>query len=140
MKRKLREKWATDVEKPTARCPLSKLAATHLPQRSSPASSCPLLKLTKRLEEENPDRTVAVLIPELVKQHWWEYLLHGRHAQRLRSALLEYGGSRVAVIVVPWYLSVPKIEAAMTEEELNGPFRVRGIFGSRRLRAGRKET
>jgi amino acid transporter len=138
--RKLREKWENDVEKPSlaAHYPQPpRLIFLNAPYRRVHA---PLLKLTKRLEEENPDRTVAVLIPELVKQHWWEYLLHGRHAQRLRSALLEYGGSRVAVIVVPWYLSEPKIEAALTEEELNEPFRVRGIFGSRRLRADRKET
>jgi amino acid transporter len=138
--RKLRAKWANDVEKPSlaAHYPQPpRLIFLNAPYRRVHA---PLLKLTKRLEEENPDRTIAVLIPELVKQHWWEYLLHGRHAQQLRSVLLEYGGSRVAVMVVPWHLAEPKIEAAMTEEELNEPFRVRGIFGSRRLRASRKET
>jgi two-component sensor histidine kinase len=51
-----------------------------------------------------------------------KYLLHSRHAQRLRSALLEYGGSRVVVMVVPWYLAEPKIEEAMSEEELEEPF------------------
>jgi amino acid transporter len=120
--RKLREKWVNEVERPAL--------AAHFPQRprliflNAPYRRvhAPLLKLTRKLEEENPHRTIAVLIPELVKQHWWEYLLHSRHAQRLRSALLEYGGSRVVVMVVPWYLAEPKIEEAMSEEELEEPF------------------
>jgi hypothetical protein len=45
--------------------------------------------LIKRLEEENPERTIAVLIPELVKTHWWQYLLHDGRARRLLSAVLE---------------------------------------------------
>jgi hypothetical protein len=73
--------------------------------------------ILREFEEGNPDRTIAVMIPELVKRHWWQYLLHSRRAQRLRSALLEYGGSQVVAIVVPWSLTEPKIEESMTEEE-----------------------
>jgi hypothetical protein len=130
--RKLRQKWANDVEKPAlaAHYPRPpRLIFLNVPYRRVYA---PLLKLTKQLEDDNPDRTVAVLIPELVKRHWWEYVLHSRRTQRLRSALLEYGGSRVAVIVVPWYLAEPKIEEAMTEEELAEPSGARGVFGSPR--------
>jgi hypothetical protein len=76
--------------------------------------------LIKRLEEENPERTIAVLIPELVKTHWWQYLLHGGRARRLLS-VLEYGGSGVVAIVVPWYLQEPNIEEAMSEEERGSP-------------------
>jgi hypothetical protein len=121
-KRKLREKWANQVERPAvvAHCPQPpRLIFLNAPHRRVHA---PLLKLTRKLEEDHPNRTIAVLIPELVKQHWWEYLVHSRRAQRLRSALLEYGGSRLVVMVVPWHLAEPKIEEAMTEEELEEPF------------------
>jgi hypothetical protein len=115
--RKLREQWAKDVEEPAraAHYPHPpKLAFLSPPYRRIHA---PFLKLIKEIEDKNPDRTIAVLIPELVKQHWWDYLLTSQHARRLRSLVLAYGGPRVVVIAVPWYLTPPKIEEAMSEEE-----------------------
>ena len=50
----------------------------------------PLLKLVRQIEAAHPQRTVAILIPELVKQSWWQYLLHTHRARRLRSVLLQY--------------------------------------------------
>jgi amino acid transporter len=133
--RKLREQWAKKVEMSAvaahgARPP--QLVFLSAPFRRIHA---PLLKLIKELEDKNPDRTIAVLIPELVKRHWWELILSDQRARRLRSALLEYGGPRVVVIVVPWYLTPPKIEDALTEEEIAEPFRVRNVLGLRRRRA-----
>jgi hypothetical protein len=34
-----------------------------------------LLKLIEGLEAEHPSRTIAVLIPEVVKRYWWQQLL-----------------------------------------------------------------
>ena len=92
----------------------------------------PLLKLINELEQKDPERTIAVMIPELVKRHWWEHLLSNHRARRLRNAVLEYGGPRVVVIAVPWYLTPPKIADALTEEEMAEPVRIRNIFGLRR--------
>jgi trans-aconitate methyltransferase len=64
----------------------------------------PVLKLVQELEAKFPGRRVAVLIPELVKQRWYQSILHTHRARRLRSQLLTYGGSRLTVISVPWYL------------------------------------
>ena len=136
--RKLREQWSADVEKPA-------LAANypHPPQlffMSAPYRRihAPLLKLIRELEDQNPDRTIAVLIPEFVKRHWWEYLLSTQPAWRLRSAVLEYGGRRVVVIGMPWYLTEPKIEEGMTKEEAAEPFGMRNVFGFRLRRSRRK--
>jgi hypothetical protein len=38
----------------------------------------------------------------------------------LRAALLRYGGSRVVVINVPWYLQEPHIQEGLEQEELLG--------------------
>jgi hypothetical protein len=136
--RKLRDQWAAVVEKPAlaAHYPNPpRLVFLSAPYRRIHA---PLLKLIRELEEENPDRTIAVLIPELVKRHWWERLLSTQHARRLRSAVLEYGGSRVVVIGVPLYLTEPKIEEGMTAEEAAEPFRVRNVLGFRLRRSRRK--
>ena len=63
----------------------------------------PLLGFISGLEQEHPGRTVAVIVPELVKEHWWQYVLHNRRAARLRRALLRQGepmagGDRVALV------------------------------------------
>ena len=95
--RKLREQWAKDVEKPAAAAHY--LNPPKLVFRSAPYRRIhvPLLKLIRELEDGNPDRTIAVLVPELVKRHWWEYFLSSQRAWRLRSAVLDFGGKRVVV-------------------------------------------
>ena len=136
--RELRKQWAVHVEKPAkaAKFPNPpRLVFLSAPYRRIHA---PLLQLIKEVKEENPGRTVAVLIPELVKRHWWEYLLSNHRARRLRSAVLDYGGSGVVVIGVPWYLTEPQIEEGMTDEEAAEPVRVRNVLGFR-LRGSRRK-
>jgi amino acid transporter len=135
--RELRQQWTVHVEKPAkaAKYPNPpRLVFLSAPYRRIHA---PLLQLIKEVKEENPDRTVAVLIPDLVKRHWWEYLLSNQRARRLRSAVLDYGGSGVVVIGVPWYLTEPQIEEGMTDEEAAEPVRLRNVLGFR-LRSPRK--
>lgn len=64
----------------------------------------PLMDFIIELKATNPDRTISVLIPELVESHWYEYFLHNQRATSLKAALLLRGGDRVTVINVPWYL------------------------------------
>ena len=77
----------------------------------------PLLELIRKVKRDYPDRLIGVLLPGVVKEHWWQYLLHTHRALRLRSALLRYGGSQVIVISVPWYLEEPQIEAGIEANE-----------------------
>jgi hypothetical protein len=76
----------------------------------------PLLKLVKELEIEFPERMIAVLLPEVVKTSWWQFLLHTHRARRLHSKLLRFGGSRLVAISMPWYLEEPRIEEGIIEE------------------------
>jgi hypothetical protein len=64
----------------------------------------PLMDYILRLEEENPGRKVAVLLPELVVRHWWENLLHNQRVQLLKILLLVKGNQRIVVVNIPWYL------------------------------------
>jgi hypothetical protein len=64
----------------------------------------PLLECVIELEKEFPRREIAMIVPELVKTHWWEHLLHNHRARRLRAALLRYGGRRLVLVSVPWHL------------------------------------
>ena len=64
----------------------------------------PLMDYILKLEDENPGRKVAVLLPELVVHHWWENLLHNQRVQLLKLILLLKGNQRIVVVNIPWYL------------------------------------
>jgi hypothetical protein len=112
----LRAQWAIDVERPVREAGLRppRLVMIPAPFRRI---HVPLLELIERLQADNPIRTIAVLIPEVVKLKWWQHLLHTHRARRLRNALLRYGGSDLLVVNAPWYLEEPKIQEALVPEE-----------------------
>jgi amino acid transporter len=64
----------------------------------------PLMDVVLKLEEENPTVKIAVLLPELVVRHWWEYFLHNQRVQMLKLLLLVKGKQRIVVVNIPWYL------------------------------------
>ncbi|HZL28634.1 MAG TPA: APC family permease [Acidobacteriaceae bacterium] len=64
----------------------------------------PLMEYVLKLEEDNPGRKIAVLLPELVVRHWWENLLHNQRVQLLKILLLLKGNQRIVVVNIPWYL------------------------------------
>jgi hypothetical protein len=120
----LRRQWAKDVERPAKAAGLRppKLMCLPTPYRRP---HVPLLKLIDETQARHPDRTIAVIVPEVVKQHWWQYLLHNQRAWRLRRALLCYGGDRLVVTSVPWYLDQPQVAEALEDEERRTAVRVR---------------
>jgi hypothetical protein len=64
----------------------------------------PILDYTQEAEKANPDKTIAVLIPELVESRWYYFLLHNNRSQVLKALLLFSGNERTTVINIPWYL------------------------------------
>ncbi len=117
-RRLLRRQWADDVEAPAKQAGLRppRLVLLDAPFRRMEG---PLLQFISETEKKNPFRQVAVLIPDVVKEHWWQYLLHGQGARHLRAALLRYGGSRVIVVDIPWYLEEPHAEEGLEQEEIH---------------------
>ncbi len=65
----------------------------------------PLLDFLTELKEENPDRLIAVVVPELVEARWYHYLLHNHTASVLKALLLFRGGPQVVIVSTPWHLS-----------------------------------
>jgi amino acid transporter len=100
---KLKKLWAEKVQKPakTHGLPIPKLEIIYSPYRKIYQ---PILDFVKKTKHEKPDRLVAVVIPELIKAHWYEYLLHNIHAAVLRALLLMKHDQRTVVINTPWYL------------------------------------
>jgi hypothetical protein len=64
----------------------------------------PLVDYVLEMSEKNPDRMIAVLVPELVESHWYHYPLHNQRAQALKALLLVRGNKRIITMNVPWYL------------------------------------
>jgi amino acid transporter len=110
----IREQWSRDVVAP-ARAAGLRPPRLLLLRSDYRVMHEPLLKLIKQLEDEYPSRLIAVLLPEIVTTSWWQVPLHTRRTRKLRSRLLRFGGSRVVLVQVPWYLDEPRIEQGIVE-------------------------
>ncbi|MBV9859171.1 MAG: APC family permease [Alphaproteobacteria bacterium] len=112
----LRHLWRSDVEEPARSAGVNppRLVQIPSPYRSIAA---PLLKFILQTQAEQPNRPVAVVIPTLVRAHWWDYLLHTRRVQRLRTVLMRHGGPDLAVLLVPWAMEEARPEAVIAAEE-----------------------
>jgi amino acid transporter len=64
----------------------------------------PIVDYVIKVEKENPERTVAVVIPTMVEHHWYHYFLHNQRGQMLTALLLLGGDKRINIVNVPWYL------------------------------------
>ncbi len=62
----------------------------------------PMIAYVEALHKQSPDAFVTMILPEFIPAHWWEKFLHGRTAQRLRSAFEMH--PNVAVVLVPYLL------------------------------------
>ena len=70
----------------------------------------PLLSYIDALDQQSPDDTITIVLPELIPAHAWEYLLHNQSALRLKAALLFRPNTVVAN--VPYVIGREADEAA----------------------------
>lgn len=99
----LKASWKRFVSKPLHRKHMTepKLVLVPSPFR---LYQKPLFDFILKLEQENPNRVIAVVVPELVQSKWYQYLLHNQRAAILKEVLLREGDKRIIVINLPWYL------------------------------------
>jgi hypothetical protein len=64
----------------------------------------PFSQLVGKVAADNPHRTIAVLVPQLVERRWYQLVLHGHRASLMKAMLLFRGGPGVVVINSPWHL------------------------------------
>ncbi|SEM57718.1 amino acid/polyamine/organocation transporter, APC superfamily [Sphingomonas gellani] len=98
---RLHDAFERDIAQPVAARGLTPPRLVQIPAPYREIEG-PVLELVERIDEATPGRAVAILIPELALNHWWERLLHGRRAQRLRAALVAHAGPRLMIITSPW--------------------------------------
>ena len=111
----LRRQWRDEVERPARSAGLTapKLVISASPYRSFVGR---LVKQVAEIEEQYPERPLAVVIPRVVEEHWWDYLLlNNLRTWRLCTALMRHGGPNLAVIIVPWAYEPPHPEKVIAE-------------------------
>ena len=64
----------------------------------------PILDYIHEIEADHPHRQIAVIVPELVEEHWYHYPLHNQRAELLKALILLQGRKNIVLINVPWYL------------------------------------
>jgi amino acid transporter len=82
----------------------------------------PLLAYIDAMHIQFPNKTLTVILPEMVPAHWWEQVLHNQTALRLKAALLFRPG--IVVANVPYHLrryaGPPAPDAASGENGKSG--------------------
>jgi amino acid transporter len=66
----------------------------------------PLVQFIVTLSEKHPNRSIIVVIPELVEDRWYEYFLHNQRGRLLEWMLLVHGNERIFTVSAPWYVGV----------------------------------
>jgi hypothetical protein len=64
----------------------------------------PVVQFALDLSEQNPERKILVVIPEMVEEKWYEYFLHNQRARLLEWMLLAKGNERIYAVASPFYL------------------------------------
>jgi amino acid transporter len=65
----------------------------------------PIIQFILDLSREHPDRSIIVVIPELVEGKWYEYFLHNQRGRLLEWTLLVQGNERIFTVSAPWYVA-----------------------------------
>jgi hypothetical protein len=64
----------------------------------------PFLDFVAGLERDHPGRDIAVVVPDLIMNHWYEGLLHNNRGTFLRMMLRAQCSDRVVLISTPFHL------------------------------------
>jgi amino acid transporter len=64
----------------------------------------PIVQFILDLSKKHPDRSIIVVIPELVEEKWYEYFLHNQRGRLLEWVLHVRGNERIFAVSAPWYV------------------------------------
>jgi len=97
------EEWAEFVGEPVRKAGMPEPRITML---DSPYRLIitPIVNHVLEVQQANPTRRIAVIIPEMIEHHWWHYFLENNRAELLKALLLLKGNQRIILVNVPWYL------------------------------------
>jgi amino acid transporter len=83
------------------------LAAPHLVLKKSTYRQffAPLIDYVENVRDEQVDRDIVLIVPDLVVRRWYHTFLHNNRGAVLRALVRRRGGPRVVVVNTPFYLS-----------------------------------
>jgi amino acid transporter len=64
----------------------------------------PIVQFVLDLSKKHPDRSIVVVIPEIVEDKWYEFFLHNQRGRLLEWVLLARGNERIFTVSAPWYV------------------------------------
>jgi hypothetical protein len=99
----LSDRWDELVIQPTknAGLPSPKLVVLQSPYRLVVTL---ILRFVLELQRKHVNRHIAVVVPEIVEKHWYQYFLHKQRGKVLSLALIFKGNQRISIINLPWHL------------------------------------
>ncbi|MGA2686511.1 MAG: APC family permease [Candidatus Korobacteraceae bacterium] len=102
-----RQRWSELVEVPArnAQLPVPNLVVLESPFRFVVK---PILEYALKVQAENPNNHLAILVPEFIEHHWYNVLLHNNRSQLLKTYINLQENPRITVINIPWYLHPSK--------------------------------
>jgi amino acid transporter len=100
----LKEQWHEYVEAPVNEVGM---CAPRLVVIQSPYRFVinPVVDFVLETSRKQPDRQIAVLIPEVVEQRWYYHFLHNQRAAALKTHLYFKGNAAIVVINIPLYVT-----------------------------------
>jgi amino acid transporter len=100
----VRQHWSEWIEAPAraAGLPVPGLDILPSPYRTV---ATPIVDYALQLQNEHPERHLAILVPELIERHWYNFLLHNNRPQLLKALITRRGNPRITVVSIPWYMS-----------------------------------
>ncbi|HXC42548.1 MAG TPA: APC family permease [Candidatus Dormibacteraeota bacterium] len=101
----LQDDWEQYVEKPF-RAEGKEPPQLHLLPSPYRFVIVPIVKFILDLSKKHPNRSIVVVIPELVEDKWYEYFLHNQRGRLLEWVLLARGNERIFTVSAPWYIGV----------------------------------
>jgi amino acid transporter len=99
----LQDDWEQYVEKPF-RAEGKEPPQLHLLPSPYRFVIVPIVQFILDLSKKNPNRSIVVVIPELVEDKWYEYFLHNQRGRLLEWVLLARGNERIFTVSAPWYI------------------------------------
>jgi hypothetical protein len=99
----IRKEWDAFVKQPAlaAGLPAPELMVVASPFRLIVS---PIVQEVLKIQKQNPERPITVIIPELVQRRWYFYFLHNMRSAMLKTLLYLRGEHSIVVVNVPWYL------------------------------------
>lgn len=99
----LRATWHALVDAPAASAGYPPVALVTLPSAYREFLT-PFLTYVQGVAASHPDRTIAVVIPEVVERKWYDVLFASHRPAIIKAALRLRGGPQIVVVDAPWHI------------------------------------